>query len=923
MAVYGYDYYGKSLYGADTAVQYSVEPVTATSIAPGHIQLAWGAASQNTWSVLRVVRSPFGVPAHADDGVVLTEIPKSAPGRVWDDIGLPQGRVFYYAIFLGVVAWSSTAAYAPGDVVAYAGVNYAAMAASTGVTPGSDSSYWQHATLTEDWVRAGAAAGLSILDQGYSLRLYESVPRAYRLDTTEVTGYEDGVTNPELFKFLSIFGHQLDTMATETGILRDLRRIETAPNHAIEHLAHQFGVSTEVSDEPLRRRLHTNKAVGLARNRGTDDGIVDLINTLTGWDVSIEPSNNLMLNQDQSTFASPKYPDWDPNLTYQGNETVDHNGALWTAIKSISTSTRADTMTVSASSGTVTKTAPSSSITWSPSTLIYGTTPYLVLSGTTNSYVTVNFTIAADGVYDLSVSATDGTAYGKTTYAIDGVLSSIGTVDHYLSALGRTPRTFPSTRYLGRYTLTAGTHTFTTKIVGKNAAATDDNAGFNSLVVTGTVDPSRGQEPVNGSGWWSKVTDATRIDVGNLLTNPITLSPSTWSLRNLSTGAYPAGLSVAAGLTAVTGTNTDNNAGTVNNPGASAASLGVRSVGTPVATTWSSSTLYVLDNLVRDTDGTVWRALVKNQNVQPGTNRNVWEVSDTQGAAPLPLPTMVRQWGVPLNRIPQWSPQVGYVAGDLVAFNNFAYKARVDSRNKQPDGDAADSTYWSFAGAAQQTFTVSAYTKLLAGSTSTLARPFVEWYDEQGNLITTINDGGVYSQGFFQRFNEPAPTLAGDKSYASPWTWSGSGAWATSGTWVVSDGMLSPITPSTTPYKVWALNSIPMGTPIGDQRFYITFMSRPRLGSAAEHGIVFRSNSDASSFWMASRTRLTKTVSGTITVMASWPEIPDGGRLYVSHASNLIEIYQYVGPGVAPTKLASVTQATPDGAFFGLLERSL
>ncbi|MCZ0981868.1 hypothetical protein O1L60_31150 [Streptomyces diastatochromogenes] len=258
-----------------------------------------------------------------------------------------------------------------------------------------------------------------------------------------------------------------------------------------------------------------------------------------------------------------------------------------------------------------------------------------------------------------------------------------------------------------------------------------------------------------------------------------------------------------------------------------------------------------------------------------------------------------------------------------MAYNNFAYTARVDSKNKQPDGDAADNTYWSFAGPAQQSFNVSAYTKLLNGSSSTLAGPFVEWYDEQGTFITASNDGGGYGQGFFQRFNEPTPTLAGDRSFSSRWTWDGSNAWQTSGTWVVSDGMLSPITPSTTPYKLYALNTIPWGIPIGDQRFYITFMSRPRLGSGAEHGLVIRSNSDASSFWMASRTRLTKTVGGTITVLAVWQEIPDGGRIYIHHASNLIEVYQYVGPGMAPRKLASVAQATPDGAHFGLLERSL
>ncbi|MCZ0981867.1 phage tail protein [Streptomyces diastatochromogenes] len=462
-----------------------------------------------------------------------------------------------------------------------------------------------------------------------------------------MTGYEDGVTNPELFKFLQIFGHQLDTIATETGILRDLRTIATAPNSAVEHLAHQFGVSNEVSDEPLRRRLHTKKAVTLARNRGTDEGISDLINTLTGWDVEIASSSNLMLNQDQSTFANPRYPAWNKDLTYQGGEVVAYNGALWTAVKSVSTRTRADLLTVAASSGTVAKNPNGGLQQGVGGTTIFSIYPNLALNGPVNSYVTVNFTIAADGVYDLSTDAVDGTPYGQTDYYIDGVKSSIGTVDHYLAPnnFGR-PRIWYSTRYLGRYTLTAGTHTFMVKVVGKNAAATAYNAGINTFSVTGTVDPSHGQEPVLGSGWWSKVTESTRIDVGSALTNPITRSPSTWSLRNLVTGAYPGGLTVAAGLPAVTGTDTDNNSGIITNQGTSAATLGVRSVGTPVATTWSPTTTYRLDNLVRDAKGTIWRALVKNQGVQPGTNRNTWEIADTQGSGPLPA-AMVRQWGVP------------------------------------------------------------------------------------------------------------------------------------------------------------------------------------------------------------------------------------------------------------------------------------
>ncbi|MET9119961.1 hypothetical protein [Streptomyces sp. NPDC004528] len=919
MAVYGYDYYGKALYGAEAAVQYSVEPVTATSVAPGHIQLTWAAASLSAWTVLRVVRNPFGIPAHGDDGTVVAEISQDSPGRTYDDMELPQGRVYYYAIFLGVATWSSGTAYHAGDVVNYNRINYSAVTDSTGVTPGSDTNFWVLASVSDQWVRAGAAAGLSVADHTYAMRLYQNVPRPYRLATSEVTGWEEGVTNPDLFKFLSVFGHQLDTLATQADILRDLHDVDRAPAYAIESLAHTFGITAEVSDEPLRRRLHTGRASDLARYRGTDLGIAGLISTLTGWDVDITGSTNQMLNADQSFFANPVYPAWDKDLTYQGGDVVDYNGALWTATKSVSTVTNADTMTVASSSGTVTKNPNGGSV-W-----IFQNAPRLLLDGTTNSFVTVNFTVTASGTYDLSISGQDGTSYGKTTYAIDGVLSSIGTVDHYLTPIAGKGRFGTITRYLGRYTLSAGTHTLTMKIVGKNAAATNDTAGLNSLSVSGTVDPSRGQVPAGGSAWWTKVTAATGLNATAALTNPLTLGPSTWSLRNMSTAAYPTGLGVSAGILSVDGADTHNNAGTITNTSASAANLGVRAVGTPTAPTWSSTSPYILDNLVRDAAGTVWRALRTNVGVTPGTDRTVWEVSDIQGTAPLSQSAMIREWGVPLRKLPRWSPQVAYTTGDQVAYNNFAYTALANSVSQQPTGEAADTSYWQYAGPAQQTWTAAAYTRMLSGTGGSLARAFIDWYDAQGNLVTSVTDGPPWGGSFLQRFDEPMVSLAGQKGYnATGWVWDGSGAWTTSGTWVVSGGMLSPVVPSTTPYTVWAMNTIPWGTPIGDLKFHTTFMTRPRLGAGAEQGIVFRSDNSASNFWMASRTRLTKNFQGTPPqVFGSWPEIPDGGRIYVSHTSTTIEVYQYVGPGIAPKKLASTPTNTPDGAFFGVMERSL
>ncbi|MFD6934631.1 carbohydrate-binding protein [Streptomyces goshikiensis] len=927
MAVYGYDYYGKSLYGAEGAVQYSVAPVIATSIAPGHIKITWGPATQNAWTTLRIVRSPFGVPAHGDDGTVLTEIPHDTPHHSYDDMDLPEGRTYYYGLFLGVRAWSSTASYTAGDVASYNGINYVALISGSGDTPGGDPAYWQPASIKDTWIRAGAVAGLSVADHGYALRMYEGIPRPYRLDTSEVTGYENGVTNPDLYKFLTIFGHQLDTLATQTAILGNLYDIVTAPNRAVSGLAHQFGIASEVSDEPMRQRLHASKAANIARTRGTDAGITDLIATVTEWDVAIDGTTNLMLNQDQANWANPKFPEWNKDLTYEGGDIVHHAGAVWTATKSVRSINYADSMTVAQSSGTVTKNPQSPDQIWAP--IYWSYKPRLVLSNATNGYVTLNFAVGADGNYDLSMRVAQGTTYGKVTYSVDGVPSGLGTVDQYLPPMGSSSsgvtmnRVMPATLYLGRYTFSAGTHTLKIQIVGKNAAAKDYLAGIDTLNVTGTADPSTGQEPVDGSGWWTKSTAG--IDVTNSVWNPVTQGPSTWGLRNLVTGSYPAGLKVVAGIKSVTTSDTDNNAGKIHNQSFGPNTLGVRSVGTPIANAWSSARRYTLDNLVRDGAGTVWRALDSNENVAPGTNRNVWEIADIQGSDPLNMASMVRQWGIPLRNLHQWSPQVQYVAGDQVAYNNFAYTALADSRNKQPDGDAGDNTFWQYSGPAQRNFTASAYTASLSGATGVTARAFIDWYDAQGTPICTVTDGLPWSSGFFQRFDEPLPSLHGTKGYSTGWTgtWDGSDAWTTSGTWAVSNGILSPIVPSSTPYKVWARHSVPWGTPLGDLKFYVTFMSRPRLGAGAEQGIFFRSDSNLSAFWMASRTRLTATSGTTITTVATWPEVPDGGRIFVSHTASLIEVYQYRRPGLAPKKLASVPQASPNGACFGLLERSL
>lgn len=290
MATYGIDLYGTTTYGAVQPVQYSASPFVGSYTGYGSVYLTWHSPS-GSWSLLRLVRSTSGMPASENQGTVLFEAPAGGSPIAFADSGLTGGRFYYYALFV-----------------------------ATGGSPYT-------------WVRVATMTVLPAADYGYSSRLWELLPRAFRRDSLYNLTDDVDHDNAALRRFLSVFGFYFDVLHTELASLLDLNRVQRTKAESLTLIADELGVSAEPELGGRLTRLRVANAAYTHRLKGSAAGLETLINSLAGWDVDISVGGNRMLDSDQSTFAHPVYPDWRVDYNYAIHELVMYNNALYRAVQ--------------------------------------------------------------------------------------------------------------------------------------------------------------------------------------------------------------------------------------------------------------------------------------------------------------------------------------------------------------------------------------------------------------------------------------------------------------------------------------------------------------------------------------------------------------------------------------------------------------
>lgn len=261
MAVYGVDFYGTAAYGSMVAVEFSVEPFTVKAYSTTSLLLNWFLPG-GQWDRMQLVRSVFGHPLDSGEGEILFDVAKEVAPITYQDTTLPNGQIYYYTIFV-------------------------------------------RSSATQKWVRAGVTAGLVARQYGSTERMWELLPEIYRRRDEEMSKGSLSLRLPDkgpLYRFLDIFGYQLDHIRNEYETLLDTYDIEQISGGLLPLLSHQLGIPYEPELGMTRTRVILRAAARIHRIKGTRPGIEAYVEALTGWSTRVTVGPNLMLDQNQSSF---------------------------------------------------------------------------------------------------------------------------------------------------------------------------------------------------------------------------------------------------------------------------------------------------------------------------------------------------------------------------------------------------------------------------------------------------------------------------------------------------------------------------------------------------------------------------------------------------------------------------------------------
>lgn len=249
-------------------------------------------------------------------------------------------------------------------------------------------------------------------------------------------------------------------------------------------------------------------------------------------------------------------------------------------------------------------------------------------------------------------------------------------------------------------------------------------------------------------------------------------------------------------------------------------------------------------------------------------------VHSTAGSAKDQLNAVLR--GVPIPApAAAWDATVQYDLGDRVTYKNLPYRALTASLGAAPSGTTANNASWSCLGRDdREQFTSSVYIKGQTGFQDRLAYPVVEFFDDRGKLLATLDTSTDASVNIFDGFSNRAGTLTGRTTDVGGKTWT-----IDSGGWTVSDrGFVYPT----------ATSSMASVTGAADGRVSVTFHSAP--AGTQKQAVVFRAAS-ATSYLKATRTALYSTSGSTDTLIANYTTpFSDGDRMTVTFTGSAITV---------------------------------
>lgn len=753
------------------------------------------------------------------------------------------------------------------DSATFPGTSYA----DQDVIPGTYHYYGIYLQLSNTppgiWQRAAFASCLAPSPNGMGQRLYDLLPTYFReLQDAELT--TDSAGNQYLMQFLNAVGWGLDYLKTQYDVLfRHLNDPLFIPLGDLVNLAGQVGMpfQPEVPAHIMRKALANWTHV--CQERGTPTGLRDNITLLTGYPVDLQSGANKMLENDQSGPVDPVPPAWNPGTGYVVNELVAFGSFIYKCVLA-GNLTHAPTGTTAANTWwqvVQNVTDPAAALA-NPATV-----------GGVSTWQALYPSLDAGGTFTIPAGSLAGTiglpdplaptvwqhsafsVFNKAGSAQDIMLRSVSQLasDRTGSNTGMTPDQLQAVKDgipIPRLNTTThgwlpGTRYATNSIVLYNGVLYQAQRAS-----TNAVPPSLGT-PLNANPYFeTAVTPWTGRDNAAIVQSATQAFQGTKAMRITPDGSTA-------------------------NPGAQSETIAVIPGATYAGSAWTFIPAGFNANVCINWFDAFGQAVSTSSGPTVSVAANTWTKVTVTAAAPASAATA--QFIPQLVGTPS-TATVSYWDGVVLSCGQTPEWAVLSRDNR---------LRMMMSGYTAQSLTT-------AGNQTVQVVPFVEWYDEGGNLITANGQarvtartaaagtpGGPPNLSFDSFTLDTGTFLNGRLTDSKDQSWvTQAGAWQAGG---FNGGSVYPAVAGTR--SIATLTGLPgaSGTPVWAG---VTFGSAVPAGT--DSGIVFRMT-NISNYWRAGMTGLYKVVGGVAALAGNYSTpCQPGDRVAVQLNGNVITAYR-------------------------------
>lgn len=345
---------------------YIIPSIAATPQDYTNILVTWGFLPPGTAATItefRLLSNPWGFPVDPTDGTILLDVTGTppAPGTQYLDNAATPGAVQYYGFYvLSGGTWfrsGFTACLLP----AYNGYDVKLMSdlppfyqnqnlgnVPTDVPVAAPSLPASGGTVTNPYsydVDVWLSASANVMVNGIPLgqQTFLQLPASGTLTISYAAGLTwqwisraQQTQNTALPNFLSIIGYGLDIVKSQYAMkFKSLNNPMKMSLGDLKNLCGELGLpyNSEIPAYEMRKAaLYWSRVM---QQRGAISGISEHITLLTGYSADIQTSRNFMLDNDQSMPIDPLWANWSANVKYQIGETVQYPVAQeWSIVSS-------------------------------------------------------------------------------------------------------------------------------------------------------------------------------------------------------------------------------------------------------------------------------------------------------------------------------------------------------------------------------------------------------------------------------------------------------------------------------------------------------------------------------------------------------------------------------------------------------------